>query len=133
MVDAQARVHLDRGERNRDLARALFHTPLTVRIGPPPYEWVTVIAFYAAVHFVNAYFWERRGQDPGGHGRRARWVAGEPELSSVHPSYAHLSDLAWQARYVPTFRLSRADALDVLNIDLAAVEAAVMVALASTP
>ena len=132
-MDLRTREHLARAARNRDVARALFHAQLPVAVGSPPYEWVAVIAFYAAVHLVNAHYWERRKQDPGGHGARARWVAGDPELCSAHPSYARLSDLAWYARYAPTFHLSRADAADVLNTDLAAVEVAVRGALASLP
>ncbi len=49
-------------ERNSDLATELLATHMQT----PPFDWAVVIAFYAAVHYVNAYLWERDNRyDPG--------------------------------------------------------------------
>ena len=46
--------HLETAARNRDLARALIGYGPGMELHSPPFEWVAVVAFYAAVHYVNA-------------------------------------------------------------------------------
>jgi hypothetical protein len=51
--------HIQTAERNREIALAHLITQAH-SVQPPAFEWATVIAFYAAVHFINGYLWEFR-------------------------------------------------------------------------
>jgi hypothetical protein len=72
-VEQRTGEHLETAERNRDLARLLLAPSMAASLSThgfrqPPYEWVAVIVFYAAVHYVNAYLWERLRLEPNDHG-----------------------------------------------------------------
>ena len=100
----ETQAHLARAERNRTVARALCDPQQTPTITPPPLEWAAVAAFYAAVHYVHAFLWERLGQNPTDHPMRRRCVAQIAPLKAVVGEYDILSDLAYQARYPRTFQ-----------------------------
>ena len=120
--------HLDTARRNRDLAHALSNAN---EFQPSPLEWVGVIAFYAAVHYINAYLWEKLHYEPRNHDERQRVVTTVADLKAAAVSYTRLRSIAYQARYNPGFRLSRSEADIALRIDLYAVEIAVHAALPS--
>ncbi len=120
--------HLQIAERNRELARALLD-PSNASLRPSPWEWVAVVAFYAAVHYVNAYLWETQGVDPGGHGRRGKEVQRNPRLAACFGSYQRLTGLAWSARYSRGFVLPEQDARDLVDVDYRLVETTVLTAL----
>jgi hypothetical protein len=106
-------------ERNRSLATELLSTPMQT----PPFGWAVVIAFYAAVHYVNAYLWERDNRyDPGNHRNRGAKVRTLSGLQSVNRQYRRLNSLAYDVRYVETYRLNLATARSALN-DLQDIEA----------
>jgi len=96
---------------------------------PTPWEWVAVIAFYAAVHYVNAYLWEDRRLKPGSHGERRTAVQSDPRTSSCRASYRDLQDAGYRARYVETFTLSHQRAHALLDVHLRRVETTVMQAM----
>lgn len=99
-------------ERNRDLATELVSTHMQT----PPFDWVVVIAFYAAVHYVNAYLWERDNRyDPGNHKNRGAKARTLPDLRRINRQYRRLNGLAYDVRYVETYRLNRAAAQSALN------------------
>lgn len=109
-------------ERNRDLATELLLTQMRT----PPFDWAVVIAFYAAVHYVNAYLWERDNRyDPGNHKNRSAKVRTLPNLRPIRGQYRRLNGLAYDVRYVETYRLNLATAQSALS-DLQDIEAQIL-------
>ena len=96
---------------------------------PTPWEWVAVIAFYAAVHYVNAYLWETRRLKPANHGHRGAEIRADSRLVWCRAGYRALQDTGFRARYVETYTLEEQRARSLLNTDLRLVEATVMQAL----
>lgn len=90
---------------------------------------MAIIAFYAAVHYVNAYLWERFRYEPDIQGKRPRRVVSDPRLTSCHASYELLKDQAYHARYAEAFTLSEQDARTLVERDFRSVEETVMRAL----
>lgn len=121
--------HLATAKRNHDLARTLL---FSTDIQPPPLEWAVVIAFYAAVHYVNAYLWEKMQYAPRNHGERVNAVRTWTDLKVVSASYLLLQDYAYFSRYQPNFHVSKSEATDLIQNDLPAIQIAVMRALIPT-
>ena len=131
-MDLRTQQHLERADRNRNLAYQFLKPVTAGDLSPPPFEWVAVIGFYSAVHLVNAYCWETHRLDPGNHTNRSSEVTGHFGRA-VATSYRLLSDRGWQARYAPSYQLDGADAQELLQIDLEAVRDTVLKALGITP
>jgi len=132
-VEQRTREHIETAERNRDLARSLLAPSVTTSLiahglQQPPYEWVAVIAFYAAVHYVNAYLWELLRLEPNDHSERTRYVRNDRTLRRCRVAYGRLRDEGFKARYTRGYRLSSQRAHGLVNVDLANVEAVVMAA-----
>jgi hypothetical protein len=127
-VDPKTINHLRIAERNRDLARALLD-PALGSLRPTPWEWVAVIAFYAAVHTVNAYLWETRRYAPTNHGDRWMAVRFNVPISSCSRSYRALRDAGFDARYDERCTITQQDARTLLEVRYRQVEATVMQAL----
>jgi hypothetical protein len=128
-LDGRTQQHLIRARRNREVADALIGPDAHGFISPPAYEWAVVAAFYAAVHYVNAYLWEKLRHEPRNHDERTRMVASVRDLRAVFPSYSRLQELAFRARYARTFSLSPADAASAVQMNLRGIEEAVLTAL----
>jgi hypothetical protein len=96
---------------------------------PTPWEWVAVVAFYAAVHYVNAYLWEVRQIKPANHGHRGAEIRADARMASCRVSYWTLQDAGYRARYVETYALAEQRARSIVDVDLRLVEATVMQAL----
>lgn len=112
--------------RNRDLARALLaQNGLT----PEPWEWAVVIVFYAAVHYVNAYLWERYHFQPTNHAERTYGVHNDSAINSCEEGYDRLRDRGFRARYDEQIAISEQAARHLLEVEFRAVEATVMRAL----
>jgi hypothetical protein len=127
-VDPRTINHLTVSARNRDLARVLL-SPSLSGLQPSPWEWVAVIAFYAAVHAVNAYLWETRRYAPSTHGERSTEVRFNLPISACRTSYQNLSHAGYYARYDEEFSLTEREARGFLDVDFRRVEATVMQAL----
>ena len=125
-MDQKTLDHLRVARRNRDLARALLAQS---ELAPEPWEWVAVILFYSAVHYVNAYLWERYHVNPTNHGERTYGVHHDLATNSCRVEYDRLRDQGFVARYDERLDISEQQARDLLEVDLRAVEAAVMQAL----
>lgn len=124
-MDRLTERHLQTAERNRSIASThLAATPQTL-----PKEWSAVVAFYAVVHYVNAYLWEIRRYVPPDHQSRNYLVDGDPILIECRHEYRRLLDAGYRARYVPNFRLSEQDARDLIETDLELVRQTVRAAL----
>src|SRR5687768_16198595 len=112
--------------------RAIAQAVLAAELRPRAYQWVAVIAFYAAVHYVNAYLWEKRQIEPRDHTERLLLVSMSADLRAANQAYDRLQNVAYRARYVPRFRLAHQEAARLVAQDLADVRQAVLVALAET-
>lgn len=128
-MDPKTTEHLETAARNQELAYALLGPPSPINVHPPPVEWAVVIAFYAAVHYVNAYLWERQRYAPRDHTARRHAVMRVASLRLAEPAYRNLQDLAYRARYQPGIRLSRTEVEQALHVDLQLVEQTVLAAL----
>ena len=127
-MDPKTVNHLQVAARNRELARALLAPPLS-GLQPAPWEWVAVIAFYAAVHCVHAYLWETTRQDPRDHRQRHIRVHTDPRLARGRSGYGALSHAGRLARYDETYTLTEREARTFLEVHFRRVEATVMQAL----
>jgi len=124
-VDPITEQHLVLAERNRTLARTLLNG--TIR--PIPAEWATVVAFYADVHFDNAFLWERLRVAPRNHHERGVYVRTDRRLATIRFAYRRLQDAGYLARYDVTFRLAEQHARDLVDKDLPIIERSVRSAL----
>jgi hypothetical protein len=127
-VDPKTIDHLRIAERNRDLALALLN-PSRAGLQPSPWEWVAVMAFYAAVHAVNAYLWETRRFEPSNHAARSSEVRHNLPIRACRFSYQALNRTGYDARYDEQFVLSEQRARVLLEVHYRRVEATVMQAL----
>ncbi len=124
-MEQRTRDHLRAANVHRNLAREL----LSANLKTSPYDWVVVIAFYAAVHYVNAYLWEKDNRyQPTNHADRRRKVNTLAALQPAAPSYRRLQSLGYDLRYDPTRHVNRATAESALR-DLWRVESTVRAAL----
>jgi hypothetical protein len=114
--------HLLQGNYNKDLAHKLIASGCA--ISPLPLEWAAVVAFYSAVHYVNAAL-RKKKITVHNHTERANWIARLTELRPAGAPYQSLYTLGWNARYVAGFKISPGDIRHALNVDLAEVEAIV--------
>ena len=88
-----------------------------------------MIAFYAAVHFVKAYLWERHRVAPRNHTERGHHVRHDPGLRRCANAYGRLLDTGYKARYLRRYRITASRAEQLVNVDLANVEAVVRAAI----
>jgi hypothetical protein len=121
VLKPETEAHLVRGERNRAVARALCDPRHSLGLQPPPLDWAAIAAFYAAVHYVNAFLWERLSQASGDHRVRRNSVARVTPLNRVLHHYERLTDLGWNARYTATFQPPATDTQDAANARLDAI------------
>lgn len=125
-MDQKTRDHLRVARRNRDLARALLAQS---EPAPEPWDWVAVMLFYSAVHYVNAYLWERYHVNPANHGERTFGVHHDSAINACRIGYDRLRDQGFVARYDERASVSEQEARSLLEVDLLAVESTVMQAL----
>jgi hypothetical protein len=128
-VDPWTREYLDTADRNRDFARTLLRSASLLGQPEPPHEWIAVIAFYAAVHYVNAFIWERYRVEPADHFERGGYVNRDRILRRSPLAYVRLRDEGFKARYVRGYRVEPVRANQLVNVDLANVESVVRAAL----
>ncbi len=108
--------------RNRALAAEL----LTAKLSTSPYDGAVVIAFYAAVHYINAYLWERDNRfSPQNHSQRRMKVKSLSTLRAINAQYSRLSDLGWKVRYDEGYRLSSSTTKSALD-DLRDIETVIL-------
>jgi hypothetical protein len=132
-MELRTRQHLERAERNRAIANALLSFPQSMGLDPPPLEWAVVVAFYAAVHFVNAFLWEHRRWKPPDHNASSSAVNRDAQLRSASPSYERLRSHAYQARYLQQYHVTATDAGGLVHNDLESVRRVVLRGLGMSP
>ncbi|GEM_PF-4571527 len=90
--------HLDAADRNYRFAVALLTDAVNL-VEPPAYDWVLIIAFYAAVRYINAYHWQRFDADPADHQARNGFVNRVDALNAVAEAYNLLYGRSRAVRY----------------------------------
>ena len=124
-MQAQTDLHLTTAAANRAFATTLATSPNS---GVTELRWAAVIAFYAAVHYVNGYLYERLVLEPSTHDERNTFVVTISDLRSVAANYGTLQDIGYRARYLAGFRITRQQVAALLD-DLEAIRVAVLAAL----
>jgi hypothetical protein len=124
-VDERTRHHLLTAVENREFARSLLQSvdPSAVAL-----RWCDIAAFYAAVHYVNGYLWERRRFEPSNHDERVAFVSSVEDLRPILNRYIPLMSAGFDARYQPRYRTNPSRVRTRLN-DLEAIRVAVLNAL----
>lgn len=87
------------------------------------------MAFYAAVHTVNAYLWETRRFAPTTHAQRSTEVRYSLPISACRSSYLALNRTGYDARYGEQFSRTQQRAGMLLEVHFRHVESTVMQAL----
>lgn len=90
---------------------------------------MAVVAFYAAVHYIHAYLWERHRYNPRSHAARAQRVGHDTVLRQCQPAYTRLLGASISARYERLYQIHETRARELVEVDLAQVEAVVMAAI----
>lgn len=63
-------------------------------------EAIAILAFYRALHLVDAMFLARKGRAPMQHGERGTWLARDVKLKDLKREYDPLFEAAYVARYL---------------------------------
>jgi hypothetical protein len=132
--------YLARAESNRRLALAAIAPDVRALATHLPYEWVLVIAWHAAIDYVQALIYERHGVEHANHHlARRKAFDREPEAQSLSSygstligHYDRLENWANQARYTLGFTAHPIDADEALHQDVDAIRTAVSAALSWT-
>jgi hypothetical protein len=106
--------YLRRAAEDRELAQTILATE---NASPVLVRWGAVIAFYTAVHYVNAALEEQLAA-PRNHAERRASMELLRDLRSVLPQYEALNQLGWAARYIPSARVTRAALTTAIQQDL---------------
>ena len=91
------------------------------------------MAFYSAVHYVNAILWEWRDLRPGTHTERTWYIENHSPLSAFKLDYRQLNSHGWHARYARGYRLQQERAQALVDVNLAQIAATVCSALGISP
>jgi len=110
----QTEKHLAAGDRNRLLAGYALSNGKNW-IDPPPHEWVITLAFYAALHYVDAYLVEHGGGSPNDHAGRNFAVNTVAAFANIASAYGQLYGRSITARYDPMHPFSSGAVQSVLN------------------
>lgn len=121
-MELRTRQYLTTAERNQGFAIEIAGDYSGV---PPSHEWAVVVAFYAAVHYINAFLWEVARVEPEHHEDRAFLMSRWTELSTAIPAYRRMLAVSFQARYRPAFRVDTRVLDRQLDSDLSAVAGAI--------
>ena len=90
--------------------------------------WATVAAFYAALHWVDAFLARESNLHPENHPSRGQVVERTSGLRRIYVQYQRLFVVSLQARY-QGISFSREEASKLIAEDLAAIKAVVISAI----
>ena len=128
-MQPRTQAHLAKAEAYRAVAQSLAQNPPAQ---PPVGDWAVVAAFYAALHYVNAFLFETTGEAPEMHPRR-RQAMDRTQIARAKREYWALEDRAWQVRYTPDYVLGATDLATAVQKDLETVRRVVRAALKLPP
>lgn len=84
--------HVTKAEGNAAFAMSL---PLTSQTN---IDWVLIVLFYAAIHYVEAYL-AKSGQHTRSHSVRDNIIARDASLRKIYKEFGHLKYFGYTARY----------------------------------
>lgn len=88
---SQLAEHIAQAEKNERLYENLIGTEFN--------DWAVVSLFYAALHYVDAYFVQRIGVSPSNHSARNYLVDSSLDLTEIRQAYSDLYRLSRDVRY----------------------------------
>ena len=62
-------------------------------------DWIVIIAFYQALHWVDAYLLSKEGCQPIGHKKRLKAVRRSAALRPIHGHFNNMYNASLHARY----------------------------------
>ena len=83
--------HIAKAEKNERLYENLIGTEFN--------DWAVVALFYAALHYVDAFFLQVSNATPQNHGERNRRLRNNAALDQIKGHYLDLYALSIRARY----------------------------------
>ena len=83
--------HIAKAEKNERLYENLIGTEFN--------DWAVVALFYAALHYVDAFFLQESNSTPQNHGERNRRLRNNAALDQIRSHYLDLYALSIRARY----------------------------------
>ena len=123
-MQPRTRQYLERANENRQTAEQIV---ADAESSPALVRWSAVMAFYAAVQYVNAFLYEELGRAPRTHDERENTLyLFASVLRPVTPSYTTLKSRAHAARYAPVSNITRESVRSLLDNELHAIRVAVL-------
>ena len=116
MTEARTLSHLAKAQANRTYAVEVLDDEDASQAA---LNWAGVAAFYAAMHYVNAYLWETARLEPANHLDREAIIGNWPALAPLSQAFRALFTYSIDIRYAPQFQLRRADLRRMIERDLA--------------
>ncbi len=104
------------GDENRAIAQLL--ATQEADIASAARRWATICAFYAAVHYVNAWLWENVQVKPRDHAERRSFVASMAVLRPMASAYFRLQERGYDARYRVGYQITAENLTDLLEREL---------------
>ena len=114
--------HLAKARANRTYAVEILNDEDSTQAA---LNWAGVAAFYAAVHYVNAYLWETARLEPVNHLDRQNIISNWPVLAPLSQAFRTLFTYSIDIRYSPQFQIRRADLRRMIERDLVRIAQAV--------
>jgi hypothetical protein len=91
-------------------AKAENNEFLTTELDNPFWDWAVTANFYAALHYVEAYFGSRKPPlHPATHQLRGSHIHADAQLSAIYVDYRQLEDESRDARYDASMTFVQAD------------------------
>jgi hypothetical protein len=91
-------------------AKAENNEFLGTELGNPFWDWAVSGNFYAALHYVEAYFANRKPPlHPATHQLRDSHIHADAKLSAIYVDYRQLKDESRDARYDASIAFTQAD------------------------
>ena len=116
--------YLERANENRLLAERIVADSDS---SPGLLRWASVMTFYAALQYVNAYLFEQWDTAPGNHAERENaMLLFKTTLRPVVRRYLTLKAKAGNARYQADSQFSANEIRDLLDNELHAIRVAVL-------
>ena len=116
MTEARSLSHLAKARANRTYAVEILNDEDASQAA---LNWAGVAAFYAAMHYINAYLWETTRLEPANHLDRENIIGNWPALAPSSQAFRTLFTYSIDIRYSPQFQIRRADLRRMIGRDLA--------------
>ena len=116
MTEARTLGHLAKARANRTYATEILNDDDASQAA---LNWAGVAAFYAAMHYINAYLWETARLEPANHLDRETVIGNWPTLAPLSRAFRTLFTYSIDIRYSPLFQLRPEDLRRMAGRDLA--------------